>query len=125
MDLPILPLFVVIITTPLPALAPYIAAAPASFNISIDSMSFGFAWVIRDKVFRMNGVDYRGDGYYWGGWGGVAVDVGTCGLTAIPKAGGTAVIKVAAKEGGEAVAREIAERAAREVSHRPSVRRAR
>jgi RHS repeat-associated protein len=92
----------------------------AGFGASIgDSMSFGISWVIRDKMIGMNGVDYNGGGYYWGGWGGwggVAVDVGTCGLTAIPKAGGKAVIKTAAKEGGEALAREIAERAAREAA---------
>jgi hypothetical protein len=36
---PFLPLLVVIITTPLAPLEPYIAVADASFNISIDSTS--------------------------------------------------------------------------------------
>ena len=89
----------------------------AGFSAGIgDSMSFGLGWLIRDKLVGINTVDYNGGGYYWGGCGGVAVDVGTCGLTAIPKAGGKAVIKSAAKEGAEAVAREIAERAAREAA---------
>ena len=40
-DLPALPFLVVTSTTPLDALAPYIAAEDASFNISIDSISSG------------------------------------------------------------------------------------
>ena len=40
-EVPALPLFVEIITTPLEPLAPYIAVALASFNISIDSISAG------------------------------------------------------------------------------------
>ena len=38
---PILPLLVVIITTPLAPLFPYIAVAEASFNTSIDSIELG------------------------------------------------------------------------------------
>jgi hypothetical protein len=83
-----------------------------------DAMSLGISWVIRDKIIGMNGVDYEGRGYYWGGWLGFGVDV--CSGGAIVKGGlkqaGKQVAKETGKEIAEQLAKEAAERAAREAA---------
>lgn len=95
----------------------------ANFSAGIgDSMSLGLGWLIRDKLIGINTVDYDSGGYYWGGWGGVAVDVCTGGATAIvkggAKTGGKVLAKEAAEEVAEQLAKEAAERAAREAAKR-------
>ena len=57
--LPLFPLFVVTNTTPLDARDPYIAAAEASFNISIDEISLGFSELI-PLLLTAPSIIYRG-----------------------------------------------------------------